>query len=200
MKKIIPDIILFGAVGAGVITTILLASPIRSEEALPKPGTISYTEDGRKVYHRYDCHPLLPELDEIEEIRRTKEEAQADIEKETEELASWDDEGWELGTASAYGGYGDADIANNKITATMEEVNENSYGVAVPMAWNTKENLGKTILIKYEGKVVEGKINDIGGMGNGTRSLDLQPGIFHEFGANDCNEWGLRLVEYKIIE
>lgn len=121
-------------------------------------------------------------------------------ELETIELSAMDDEGWELGTASAYGGYGDADILNNKITATMDEVTENSYGVAVPMCWNTKENLGKTILIKYEGKVVQGIVNDVGGMGGGTRTLDLQPGIFHEFGADDCNEWGLRTVEYKIID
>lgn len=150
-------------------------------------------DEGRTVYIRRDCHPYLPEIGEDGRL------FEKDIEREETDLSAMDDDGWELGTASAYGGYGDDDIPNNKITATMDEVTENSYGVAVPMCWNTREDLGKTILIRYEGKIVEGIINDVGGMGNGTRTLDLQPGIFHEFGAEDCNEWGLRTVEYKIL-
>lgn len=154
--------------------------------------------EGRTVYVRRDCHPYLPEIGE--DGREARTEFKKDIDTEKVELSAMDDDSWELGTASAYGGYGDDYTLNNKMTATMEPVNENTYGVAVPMCWNTRENLGKTILIRYEGKVVEGVVNDVGGMGGGTRTLDLQPGIFHEFGADDCNEWGLRLVEYKILD
>lgn len=186
------------AVGAiGTISVTACAKDVKPDNFEPYTATDS---EGNTVYVRRDCHPYLPEADEIEAIRNNKELAYQDVEEETKELSVWDEEGWEIGTASAYGGSGDAAIPDNQITATMEPVNEGTYGVAVPMIWNTKENLGKTILIRYEGKVVEGVINDVGGMGNGTRTLDLQPGIFHEFGATDCNDWGLRTVEYKILD
>lgn len=142
---------------------------------------------------RFDCHPDRPE----QEVTVSHQE---ETDREDIEINEPDETQWELGTASAYGGYGDDPIPNNQMTATGDVVTEYSYGVAVPMCWNTRENLGKTILIRYNGITVEGIINDVGGMGNGTRSLDLQPGIFKEFGADNCNEWGLRTVEYIILD
>ena len=147
---------------------------------------------------RFDCHPDRPELTE-QEFQELQDRLTSKQESKNSESEIDDNSDWELGTASAYGGYGDAPIPNNQITATGDAVTEYSYGVAVPMCWNTRENLGKTILIRYNGITVEGIINDVGGMGNGTRTLDLQPGILKEFGADNCNDWGLRTVEYKIL-
>lgn len=108
---------------------------------------------------------------------------------------------WEVGSASAYGGESDAQIDNNKITATEDIIEEDSIGVAIPKAWgNVKDYYGKTIYIKYEDTVIKGIINDCGYMDNGNRSLDLQPGIFHQFGFDTCDDWGVREVEYKIVE
>ena len=112
-----------------------------------------------------------------------------------------DTSGWKVGTASAYGAAaGDAYIADNLITATGEAVTANSMGVAIPMAWsNFRSYYGKTVIIEYKGKVVTAKINDCGGMGNGSRALDLQPGVIKAFGFTSCNDWGLRQVKYKIL-
>ena len=118
------------------------------------------------------------------------------IEKDTKEN---DDYGWETGIASAYGGWSDAQIVSNARTATGEAVTEYSMGVAIPLAWGRSDLYGHTVLIRYNGQTVKAKINDCGGMGGGSRRLDLQPGVFHEFGYDSCDEWGLRTVEYKIL-
>ena len=112
-----------------------------------------------------------------------------------------DTSGWKVGTASAYGAAaGDAYIADNLGTATGEAVTATSMGVAIPMAWsNFRSYFGKTVMIEYNGKVVTAKRNDCGGMGNGSRALDLQPGVIRAFGFTSCDDWGLRQVKYKIL-
>ena len=37
------------------------------------------------------------------------------------------------------------------------------------------------------------------GMGGGSRSLDLQPGVWKAFGYSSCDDWGLRTVSYRIL-
>lgn len=107
---------------------------------------------------------------------------------------------WKTGVASGYGGHGDASIADNQRTATGAAVTETSMGVAIPMAWgNTSKYYGKKVEISYNGRSVIATINDCGGMGGGSRSLDLQPGVFKAFGFSDCNSWGLRTVKYRFI-
>ena len=111
-----------------------------------------------------------------------------------------DSAGWKKGIASAYGGWSDAQIADNARTATGEAVTETSMGVAIPMAWaNFRSYYGHKVLIRYNGKTVTATINDCGAMDGGNRALDLQPGVFKAFGATSCNSWGLREVEYKIL-
>ena len=108
---------------------------------------------------------------------------------------------WSSGVASAYGGYGDAPIIDNQITATGDAVTESSMGVAIPMAWsNFRSYYGKKVVIEYNGKYVTATVNDCGGMANGARHLDLQPGVFKAFGYDNCNDWGLRTVRYKILD
>lgn len=140
---------------------------------------------------------------EEEEKKRKEEEERQRIEeekkKEEAERLKKEAESWEEGVASAYGGHSDAAVPDNARTATGAVVNENSMGVAIPIAWGRSDLYGRKILIEYNGEVVEAKINDCGGMGGGSRSLDLQPGVFHEFGFDTCDEWGLRTVRYKIV-
>lgn len=108
--------------------------------------------------------------------------------------------GWKSGVASAYGGFQDASIADNQRTATGDAVTESSMGVAIPMAWNRRDlymNKHK-VFIKYNNKIVQATINDCGGMGGGSRALDLQPGVTKAFGVVGASNWGLRTVEYII--
>ena len=107
---------------------------------------------------------------------------------------------WREGIASAYGGHSDATVADNQRTATGAPVNEYSMGVAVPMAWpNFRSYFGHQVEIVYGGKTVIATVNDCGGMGGGSRHLDLQPGVFKAFGFEDCYAWGLRTVKYRFL-
>ena len=108
--------------------------------------------------------------------------------------------GWRTGVASAYGGSSDAGTPNPGTTATGAVCNDSSMGVAIPMAWsNYRSYFGHAVEIKYGGKTVVATINDCGGLGGGSRSLDLQPGVFKAFGFSTCQDWGLRTVSYRIL-
>lgn len=105
---------------------------------------------------------------------------------------------WKNGSASAYGGSSDPGAGTH--TATGDLITESSTGVAVPISLpNYKSLFGHAIQIKYNGQTVIGVINDTGGFGSSGRDLDLQPGIFHAFGAGSCQAWGVRTVEYIIL-
>lgn len=108
--------------------------------------------------------------------------------------------GWQTGIASAYGGSSDPSTPNPGTTATGAVCNDTSMGVAVPMAWpNYRSYLGRKVEIRYNGKTVIATVNDCGYMGGGSRSLDLQPGVFKRFGFNTCQAWGLRTVSYRFL-
>ena len=105
--------------------------------------------------------------------------------------------GWKTGVASAYGGYTDPGCGS--ITANGSRVTESSMGVAIPLAWGRRDLLGHKVEISYGGKTVTAVINDLGGMGGGSRALDLQPGVWRAFGFSSCNSWGVRTVKYRIL-
>ena len=108
--------------------------------------------------------------------------------------------GWQTGLASAYGGSTDPYTPNPGYTATGAICDDNSMGVAIPMSWpNYRSYLGRSVEISYGGKTVVAVVNDIGHMGGGSRSLDLQPGVFKQFGASSCNGWGVRTVSYRFL-
>lgn len=108
--------------------------------------------------------------------------------------------GWQSGVASAYGGSSDKSTPNPGTTATGAVCDDNSMGVAVPMAWpNYRSYLGRKVEIRYNGKTVIATVNDCGNMGGGSRSLDLQPGVFKKFGFSTCQAWGLRTVSYRFL-
>lgn len=108
--------------------------------------------------------------------------------------------GWSTGIASAYGGSTDPSTPNPGITATGAVCNDWSMGVAVPMAWPRYwQYYGRTIEISYGGMTVLATVNDCGYMGGGSRSLDLQPGVWKAFGFSSCRDWGLRTVSYRFL-
>lgn len=108
--------------------------------------------------------------------------------------------GWRTGIASAYGGETDPYVDNPCSTATGDICDDWSMGVAIPMAWsNYWEYYGRTVEIRYNGKTVYATVNDCGGMGGGSRSLDLQPGVWKAFGFKSCSAWGLRTVQYRFL-
>ena len=108
--------------------------------------------------------------------------------------------GWKTGIASAYGGSTDPYTPNPGTTATGDVCDDYSMGVAIPMAWpNFSSYFGRTVQISYNGMTVYAVINDCGGMGGGSRSLDLQPGVWKAFGYSSCDDWGLRTVSYRIL-
>ncbi|MEA5019927.1 MAG: hypothetical protein VB027_06125 [Gordonibacter sp.] len=108
--------------------------------------------------------------------------------------------GWSTGTASAYGGSTDPYTPNPGTTATGAVCDDWSMGVAVPMAWPRYwQYYGRTVEISYAGMTVFATVNDCGGMGGGSRVLDLQPGVWKAFGFSSCNDWGLRTVSYRFL-
>lgn len=107
---------------------------------------------------------------------------------------------WSTGIASAYGGSSDPYTPNPGTTANGSVCDDNSMGVAIPMSWpNYRSYFGRTVEISYNGQTVLATVNDIGGMGGGSRSLDLQPGVWKAFGFSSCLDWGLRTVSYRFL-
>lgn len=108
--------------------------------------------------------------------------------------------GWLTGIASAYGGSSDKTTPNPGTTANGSVCDDWSMGVAVPLSMpNCRSYLGRTVEISYNGMTVYATVNDLGGMGGGSRKLDLQPGVFKAFGFNTCQAWGLRTVSYRFL-
>ena len=102
--------------------------------------------------------------------------------------------------ASAYGGKTDPNTPNPGTTATGAVCNDSSMGVAVPMSLSGYRKLfGRTVEISYGGKTVYATVNDCGGLGGGSRALDLQPGVWKAFGFSSCKAWGLRTVSYRFL-
>lgn len=109
-------------------------------------------------------------------------------------------EGWQTGVASAYGGWSDPSTGAVSSTATGDICDDWSMGVAVPMAWSGyRSYFGRQVEVSYNGQSVIATVNDCGSMGGGSRSLDLQPGVFKAFGFSNCDDWGLRTVSYRFL-
>ncbi len=107
---------------------------------------------------------------------------------------------WSSGVASAYGGSTDPYVGNPCTTATGDVCDDNSMGVAIPMSWpNYRSYFGRKVEISYNGMTVLATVNDCGGLNGGSRSLDLQPGVWKAFGFSSCNAWGVRTVSYRFL-
>ena len=137
-----------------------------------------------------------PEAANDDSAGNEKAEADADAKQSA---SSSSDSGWQSGVASAYGGSTDDTVNPDDPTATGDICDDYSMGVAVPMAWGPEEYYGRSVEITYNGNTVVATVNDCGGMGDGSRSLDLQPGVFKALGFDSCDDWGLREVEYRFL-
>ena len=106
--------------------------------------------------------------------------------------------GWQSGVVSAYGSTSDGTLGAH--TATGAIVSEGSMGVAVPMSMpNYRSYFGRSVEISYGGRTVVAVVNDCGGLGGGSRALDLQPGVWKALGASSCFDWGVRTVSYRFL-
>lgn len=175
---------------------------IQSYKTKAKIEEIKRTEKILDDKRKAEAERVAEEKRKAEEAKRLEEERKAREEEErrqAEQEELIESHSWQTGIASAYGGWSDAQISSNARTATGEAVTESSMGVAIPISWGRSDLYGHKVLIKYKGEVVEAKINDCGGMGGGSRALDLQPGVFKAFGFKSCDSWGLREVQYSIL-
>lgn len=104
------------------------------------------------------------------------------------------DEGWQLGSASAY------TLEDNTgwdATASGVKLTENSMTVAVPAS--RTDLLGRKVEIYYNGATVIATVTDTGGFAPLGRDLDLAGGVWRAFGASSTDNWGVRTVSYRFL-
>ncbi|WP_139650981.1 coiled-coil domain-containing protein [Raoultibacter phocaeensis] len=104
------------------------------------------------------------------------------------------DGSWQLGFASAYSF---ADNDGWDATASGIPLDWTSYTVAVPIS--QRYLLGSAVEISYNGMSLVATVTDVGGFESYGRALDLAPGVWRAFGANNVNEWGVRQVAYRFL-
>jgi hypothetical protein len=107
--------------------------------------------------------------------------------------ASTDFKAWQSGRASAYGP-GNA----GSWTAGGTELTADSMGVAVDISWGYL--IGRTIEISYNGNTLVTTIVDTGNCIAHGRTLDFQPGVWKAFGASSEREWGVRTVDWRLLD
>lgn len=163
----------------------------------------SQGEDSGAIAEGWDTNTRLPDVDTNQPVQSNPDPnppgAPQNPGSETGDTGN-NDVGWSVGIASAYGGSTDPYTPNPGTTAAGAVCDDWSMGVAVPMSWpNYSSYFGRTVEISYGGMTVFATVNDCGYMGGGSRSLDLQPGVWKAFGFSSCNDWGLREVSYRFL-
>ncbi len=124
-------------------------------------------------------------------------EPEPEPEADTEYSAS-DAGNWISCIASAYS-IADNTPPGSTATASGIPLDESVPTVAMPISSNPAQFYGSMIQIEYNGMTVIATVTDCGGMGGGSRGLDLTPAVFRAFGAGSCDEWGLREVRYRFL-
>ncbi len=125
---------------------------------------------------------------------------QAPAEEETPDAAPAQDDGgdWIECVASAYT-IADNTPPGSTATASGIPLDESVPTVAMPVSVNPSRFYGSSIQIEYEGMTVIAMVTDCGGLGGGSRGLDITPAVFRAFGVESGDEWGLRTVRYRFI-
>ncbi len=68
------------------------------------------------------------------------------------------------------------------------------------MSWpNYRSYFGRMVEISYGGRTVVAVVNDCGSLNGGSRSLDLQPGVWKALGFSSATAWGVRTVSYRFL-
>lgn len=111
--------------------------------------------------------------------------------------SSWDAD-WVTCVASAYS-IADNTPPGSTSTASGIPLDDSVPTVAMPMSMDPARFYGQMIQIEYEGMTVIATVTDCGGMGGGSRGLDLTPAVFRAFGAQTPEDWGLRTVRYRFL-
>lgn len=115
---------------------------------------------------------------------------------ELDESAVPPGEGWQVGAASAY------DLNDNdggEATASGIPLDETSLTVAVPEALSAS-HLGSYVEVYYGGICVKARITDTGVFDDYGRALDFAPGVWHAFGADSVDDWGVRDVFFRYVD
>lgn len=111
-----------------------------------------------------------------------------------------EDDGWSVGSASAYSFADNDDGKGNfgtDVTASGIPLTETGLTVAVPASQS--HLLGHAVAIRYGETIVVATVTDTGGFAGYGRALDLAPGVWRLFGASDVHDWGVREVYYKFL-
>ncbi|MBR3159125.1 MAG: hypothetical protein IKF14_08490 [Atopobiaceae bacterium] len=146
-----------------------------------------------------------PELDaepepepEPEPVPEPAPEPEPVAEEPAPEPATEDAGDWIYCIASAYT-IADNTPPGSTATASGIPLDESVPTVAMPISIDPARFYGSMIQIEYEGMTVIATVTDCGGMGGGSRGLDLTPAVFRAFGAETGDEWGLREVRYRFL-
>ncbi len=121
--------------------------------------------------------------------------AAGDVQEAPQELTG---DGWVTCIASAYT-IEDNTPPGSTATASGVPLDNSVPTVAMPMSMNPSRFYGRQIQIVYNGMSIVATVTDCGGMGGGSRGLDLTPAVFRAFGASTADEWGLRSVSYRFL-
>ena len=84
-------------------------------------------------------------------------------------------------------------------TASGIPLDESVPTVALPISADPAQYYGSQVQIEYGDTTVIATVTDCGGMGGGSRGLDLTPAVFEALGAESGDDWGLREVRYRFI-
>lgn len=162
------------------------------------------TEERQQASENHVPETAEPETAEPEPTEAVPAEPspveQAPAEEETAEPAPAQDEGgdWIECIASAYT-IADNTPPGSTATASGIPLDESVPTVAMPVSVNPSRFYGSSIQIEYEGMTVIAMVTDCGGLGGGSRGLDITPAVFRAFGVESGDEWGLRPVRYRFI-
>ncbi|MDO4442521.1 MAG: hypothetical protein Q4B69_01430 [Slackia sp.] len=111
-----------------------------------------------------------------------------------------EDDGWSLGSASAYSHADNDDGLGNfgtDVTASGVPLSHDGLTVAVPES--QAHLLGHPVAIRYGETIIVATVTDTGGFESYGRALDLAPGCWKAFGVTDVHDWGVRSVYYKFL-
>ncbi len=111
-----------------------------------------------------------------------------------------EDDGWSVGSASAYSFADNDDGKGNfgtDVTASGVPLSDSGLTVAVPESQSYL--IGHAVAVRYGETIVVATVTDTGGFAGYGRAFDLAPGVWKLFGACDVHDWGVRDVYYKFL-
>ena len=168
-----------------------------AEEAARKAEEERKAQEERERKER-ERQEALERAREAGDVPGADDQGQAADSTEGETSSPQTGSGWITCIASAYT-IEDNTPPGSTATASGIPLDHSVPTVAMPMSMNPAPFYGSQIQISYNGMTVIATVTDCGGMGGGSRGLDLTPAVFRAFGASTADEWGLRTVSYRFL-